>query len=82
MSFFGDFEQFQDIVSFSNRIIPQDHRRYSILEDGTLMIQGARDSDQGVYECLARNAAGEIRTNKVELRYFGDPGILVALLRQ
>ncbi|KAK3796951.1 hypothetical protein RRG08_032253 [Elysia crispata] len=44
--------------------------RYRILNDGTLMIEQARDSDQGVYECIARNAAGSVHSGKVELRYF------------
>lgn len=49
--------------------------RYRVLNDGTLMIEQARDSDQGVYECIARNAAGAVRTGKVELRYFASDDI-------
>lgn len=48
--------------------------RYNILDDGTLMIESAQDSDKGVYECMARNAAGMTKTDKVELRYMGDTG--------
>lgn len=48
--------------------------RLTILSDGTLMIQETKDTDKGAYECVARNAAGEVKTNKVELRYFGEPG--------
>jgi hypothetical protein len=32
------------------------------------MIQDARDTDRGFYECIARNTAGEVKTNAVELR--------------
>ncbi|XP_041357097.1 peroxidasin-like isoform X2 [Gigantopelta aegis] len=56
----------------NNEISAQD-ARYSILSDGTLMIQETKDTDQGVYECVAKNAAGEVKTNQVELRYFGEP---------
>lgn len=53
--------------------------RMSILHDGTLMIQEANDSDQGSYECIARNVAGETHSNQVELRYSGEPGMLLSL---
>jgi len=50
--------------------------RYSILEDGTLMIENTRDSDQGAYECVARNHLGETKANAVQLRYLdGDSNI-------
>lgn len=48
--------------------------RFNILDDGTLKIDSAQDSDKGVYECMARNAAGMAKTSKVELRYMGDQG--------
>ena len=35
--------------------------RFNVLDDGTLMIENTQDSDQGVYECVARNAAGEVK---------------------
>uniref|UniRef100_A0A0B7AY06 Cell adhesion molecule-related/down-regulated by oncogenes n=1 Tax=Arion vulgaris TaxID=1028688 RepID=A0A0B7AY06_9EUPU len=49
--------------------------RYNILQNGTLMIESAQDSDKGVYECIARNAAGTVKTGKAELRYMGDQEI-------
>nr|KAG5700809.1 hypothetical protein BaRGS_035012 [Batillaria attramentaria] len=49
------------------------NERFSLLHDGTLMIEDAQDDDQGSYECIARNVAGEVHSNQVELRYFGEP---------
>ncbi|XP_059149392.1 peroxidasin homolog [Physella acuta] len=46
--------------------------RYKVMEDGTLMIEDAQNSDTGTYECMATNAMGMTKTNKVELRYIGD----------
>ena len=51
-----------------------DESRFSLLHDGTLMIEDAQGDDQGVYECIARNVAGETHSNQVELRYFGERG--------
>ncbi len=45
--------------------------RFNVLHDGTLMIEGVRDADQGVYECVAKNVAGEAKTNAVEVKYQG-----------
>ncbi|XP_063968758.1 peroxidasin homolog isoform X1 [Lytechinus pictus] len=59
----------------SKEILPNrgiDHK-YNILDDGTLMIQNASGDDEGQYECMARNALGEVKTQPVSLRYFGAP---------
>ena len=32
------------------------------------MIQNAQDDDMGSYECIARNIAGEAKTDSVQLR--------------
>lgn len=53
--------------------------RLNLLDDGTLMIQNTRETDQGVYQCMAKNAAGEAKTQEVTLRYFGSPGTWMVL---
>lgn len=52
----------------NNEFVDPTPGHYTILEDGTLMIENAQDDDVGSYECIARNAAGEVKTNTVELR--------------
>lgn len=48
--------------------------RLNLLDDGTLMIQNTRETDQGIYQCMAKNVAGEVKTQEVTLRYFRSPG--------
>ncbi|KAM5135419.1 LOW QUALITY PROTEIN: peroxidasin homolog [Mantella aurantiaca] len=43
--------------------------RLNLLHDGTLMIQNTQESDKGVYQCAAKNIAGEVRTHEAVLRY-------------
>ncbi|XP_062045579.1 probable oxidoreductase PXDNL [Lepus europaeus] len=47
--------------------------RLNMFDDGTLMIRNARESDQGVYQCMARNSAGEAHTHNAVLRYSSLP---------
>lgn len=61
------------IVCYSNALNMRDDSRLNLLEDGTLMIQDTRETDQGVYQCMAKNIAGEVKTAEVTLRYFGAP---------
>lgn len=60
-------------LSFSNEIDMKDDNRLNLLQDGTLMIQNTKESDKGVYQCMAKNIAGEVKTQEVVLRYFGTP---------
>ncbi|GBN61603.1 Peroxidasin [Araneus ventricosus] len=53
----------------SNEILPEQDERYSILDDGTLMITEAQDLDEGVYECMAKNPAGEIKSRAAKMHY-------------
>ncbi|MGH0149173.1 UNVERIFIED_CONTAM: hypothetical protein FKN15_062838, partial [Acipenser sinensis] len=57
----------------NNELDMRDDSRLNLLEDGTLMIQDTRETDQGVYQCMAKNIAGEVMTSQVTLRYFGAP---------
>ncbi|XP_066570686.1 peroxidasin isoform X1 [Amia ocellicauda] len=57
----------------NNELDMRDDSRLNLLEDGTLMIQDTRETDQGVYQCMAKNVAGEVKTPQVTLRYFGAP---------
>ncbi|KFM73649.1 Peroxidasin, partial [Stegodyphus mimosarum] len=53
----------------SNEILPDQDERHSILTDGTLMITEAQDLDEGVYECMAKNPAGEIKSRAAKMHY-------------
>ncbi|XP_032897244.1 peroxidasin homolog [Amblyraja radiata] len=57
----------------NNEIDMKVDHRVNLLEDGTLMIQDIKESDQGAYQCMAKNVAGEVKTNEVILRYFDTP---------
>ncbi|XP_013375469.1 PREDICTED: peroxidasin-like protein [Chinchilla lanigera] len=58
----------------NNRSLPvEDDTRLNMFDDGTLMIQNTRESDQGVYQCMARNSAGEAKTQNAILKYSGPP---------
>uniref|UniRef100_G3RQA0 Peroxidasin like n=1 Tax=Gorilla gorilla gorilla TaxID=9595 RepID=G3RQA0_GORGO len=51
----------------------EDNTRLNVFDDGTLMIRNTRESDQGVYQCMARNSAGEAKTQSAMLRYSSLP---------
>ncbi|OPJ84914.1 peroxidasin [Patagioenas fasciata monilis] len=57
----------------NNKIDMKDDNRLNLLQDGTLMIQNTKESDKGVYQCMAKNVAGEVKTQEVVLRYFDTP---------
>ncbi|XP_030318926.1 peroxidasin homolog [Calypte anna] len=57
----------------NNEIDMKDDNRLNLLQDGTLMIQNTKESDKGVYQCMAKNIAGEVKTQEVVLRYSGIP---------
>ncbi|XP_028652751.2 peroxidasin isoform X1 [Erpetoichthys calabaricus] len=57
----------------NNELDMKDDERLNLLEDGTLMIQNTQETDQGVYQCMAKNVAGKVKTPEVTLRYFGAP---------
>uniref|UniRef100_A0A8C4PY75 Ig-like domain-containing protein n=1 Tax=Eptatretus burgeri TaxID=7764 RepID=A0A8C4PY75_EPTBU len=57
----------------NNNELDMSESRVNLLPDGTLMIRNARESDQGLYQCMARNLAGEVKTQHAILRPFSSP---------
>ncbi|XP_018121404.1 peroxidasin isoform X2 [Xenopus laevis] len=57
----------------NNELSMKDDSRLNLLDDGTLMIQNTKETDQGIYQCMAKNVAGEVKTHEVTLRYYGTP---------
>lgn len=55
-------------VFYSNEISPDDDPKYQVLQDGTLMIENASDSDMGSYECMAKSPAGEVKSRSVHMK--------------
>lgn len=56
-----------EVVWFHNNEVIDDKDRYSILTDGTLMIENTQGDDVGFYECMASNPAGEVRSRKAKM---------------
>nr|XP_021553352.1 peroxidasin homolog [Neomonachus schauinslandi] len=57
----------------NNELSMKTDSRLNLLDDGTLMIQNTQETDQGIYQCMAKNVAGQVKTQEVTLRYFGSP---------
>ncbi|XP_070811168.1 peroxidasin homolog [Pituophis catenifer annectens] len=57
----------------NNELSMKADSRLNLLDDGTLMIQNTQETDQGIYQCMAKNIAGEVKTQEVTLRYFDSP---------
>ncbi|XP_078456569.1 peroxidasin homolog [Lampetra planeri] len=57
----------------NNNEVDMTEDRLDLLENGTLMIRNTRESDQGIYQCMAKNVAGEAKTSEALLRYYGGP---------
>lgn len=41
--------------------------RYSVLKDGTLMIERTSERDVGVYECVAKNPMGQVKSRSARM---------------
>lgn len=54
----------------NNEILPDEGGRYSVLTDGTLMITDTQDLDEGVYECMAKNPVGEVKSRAAKMHYY------------
>ncbi|XP_044118085.1 peroxidasin homolog isoform X2 [Neovison vison] len=57
----------------NNELSMKTDSRLNLLDDGTLMIQNTQETDQGIYQCMAKNVAGQVKTQEVTLRYFESP---------
>jgi len=55
------------ICGFSHEVAVT-NPRYSLLEDGTLMIANTVLDDVGVYECVAKNTAGQSKSRSAVMR--------------
>uniref|UniRef100_A0A4D5R9E2 Peroxidasin n=1 Tax=Scolopendra viridis TaxID=118503 RepID=A0A4D5R9E2_SCOVI len=55
-----------DEIEFSS---DETTNRYNLLKDGTLMIENTQASDQGFYECMAKNPLGEVKSRKAKMKY-------------
>ncbi|KAK7077519.1 hypothetical protein SK128_025717, partial [Halocaridina rubra] len=62
-----DGDPLPEVVWLHNNEVIDDDDRYSILTDGTLMIENAQDDDVGYYECMATNPMGEVRSRKAKM---------------
>uniref|UniRef100_A0A8C6ACF6 Peroxidasin n=1 Tax=Marmota marmota marmota TaxID=9994 RepID=A0A8C6ACF6_MARMA len=51
----------------NNELSMKTDSRLNLLDDGTLMIQNTQETDQGIYQCMAKNVAGEVKTQEVTL---------------
>lgn len=47
--------------------IPVETTRYEILNNGTLMVHDADETDIGVFECMAKNPAGEVHSKPAKM---------------
>lgn len=47
--------------------IPMDGSKYKLMDDGSLMIQDTQDTDNGYYECMAKNIDGEIKSRPARM---------------
>uniref|UniRef100_A0A8I3Q2P6 Lactoperoxidase n=1 Tax=Canis lupus familiaris TaxID=9615 RepID=A0A8I3Q2P6_CANLF len=68
----GSFSHLDSLKRLHSLDLEDDHR-LNLFDDGTLMIRNTRESDQGEYQCMARNSAGEVKTQNAMLRYSSPP---------
>lgn len=47
--------------------IPIDSYRYEVMPNGTLMVHAADETDVGVFECMAKNPAGEAHSKPAKM---------------
>lgn len=48
-------------------LLPVDNTRYEVMDNGTLMIHNADENDVAVFECKAKNPAGEVLSKPAKM---------------
>ena len=57
-----------EIVWFrDSAVLPIDSSRYEVMDNGTLMVHNADQNDVGVFECAAKNPAGEVKSKPAKM---------------
>ncbi|KPI96140.1 Peroxidasin [Papilio xuthus] len=47
--------------------VPLDTHRYEVMNNGTLMVHAADENDVGIFECTAKNSAGEVKSKPARM---------------
>ena len=53
--------------------IPIDGTRYEVMENGTLMLHDISESDNGYFECMAKNPVGEAHSRPAKMTVQNKP---------
>lgn len=57
-----------EIVWFrDSAILPLESSRYELMDNGTLMVHEADENDIGIFECMAKNPAGEVLSKPAKM---------------
>ncbi|XP_022121552.2 peroxidasin [Pieris rapae] len=57
-----------EIVWFrDSALLPLESSRYEVMDNGTLMVHEADETDIGIFECMARNPAGEVHSKPAKM---------------
>lgn len=57
-----------EIVWFRDSVaIPLDSTRYEVMNNGSLMVHNADETDVGVFECMAKNPTGKVHSRPARM---------------
>lgn len=51
----------------NNEIIDVNKDKYKVMDNGSLLIENIEESDRGYYECMAKNADGEVKSRPARM---------------
>lgn len=51
----------------NNEKVQVDNGKFNLMQDGSLMIKNTSDEDGGYYECMAKNADGEVKSRPARM---------------